>query len=287
MKSEKSKSGKDGRVPYYLGLFLALWGALKSRAGNAKNLFDPTLVQMAGLPLVDGYYLVALATGLLADPVEAVIFGITAFSGGGCIGAVVCSNASNTTKVKGILALYAGIGIVALGFALMHGFWASIMIPGFSILTALFLLSLGLTLAGFSKIGAFLTISPGAVPRIMMGALAFNILLNWDLLSGISLETSLLSNVGLAVASAGAFTLIGVVISTVFKATGVGTDFTRKGQGLALFCMGLRILWPAVPTLCTFAPLIAGLLGDVAMATANRLREKRRQQTVADALTLS
>jgi hypothetical protein len=71
---------------------------------------------MAGLPVVDGLLLSLLISGAIRDISTAIMVGIAALSGCGCITLAALMKGSLHRKIKSITKVYAITGVGALNF---------------------------------------------------------------------------------------------------------------------------------------------------------------------------
>ena len=72
------------------------------------------LLVMASLPVLDGFFISFLATGLWQDPGQALAFGLTAFSGGACVVAAMRLEGSLRERFVKALAVYGLLAVLVL-----------------------------------------------------------------------------------------------------------------------------------------------------------------------------
>src|SRR5947208_1307333 len=67
------------------------------------------LLALAGLPLLDGFFMVSAGSQFWLDPFYALSFGFTALSGAGCVSAAMVLKQSLRVKIVQVLVIYACI----------------------------------------------------------------------------------------------------------------------------------------------------------------------------------
>src|SRR3989442_5238235 len=85
------------------------------------------LLILAGLPLVDGYFLFYLRSEPFRGMLGAIIFGLTAFSGAGCLAAAISLGGSGRGRLRQISKLYLVIALGAFTIFSQQGLVSSIL----------------------------------------------------------------------------------------------------------------------------------------------------------------
>ena len=220
-----------------------------------------SLLQMSALPIIDGFYVVCLGSGIFADTCQSVLFGCCAFSGAGCVVAALHLEGGLFERLLDVLRVYLVVAVAAIGVAMAEPM-IRVMVPGqLHLLTAVFLIALGMFLSGITilvRVAKFMGVS--VLVRCMLLLIAANSLAtSCDLIFKVSFEPALLRNVGIAVvcgwllSSIGAF--VGILIASL-------DNFDRRpldiGGGISLVLMGLKLLGYLLPGWVIIIPLVSG-----------------------------
>lgn len=240
-------------------LYRLFLGVYRRAIGSRRQ----TLLQMSGLPIIDGFYVACIGSGLFADTGQSVLFGCCAFSGAGCVVAALHLEGGLFERLVDLLFVYLIVGGAAIGVAMAEPLIAA-MVPGqLHLLTAVFLIALGMYLSGIKilvRAAKFMGVS--VLVRCMLVLIAANSLTtSCDLIFKVSFEPVLLRNVGIAVLSGCLLTSIGAVAGILIASL---DNFDRRpldiGGGISLVLMGLKILGYLLPGWVLIIPLVSGCL---------------------------
>lgn len=223
------------------------------------------LLTMAGLPLVDGFFLAFLLTGLWQEPGQALAFGLTAFSGAACFVAAMQLPGTWRQRLGWVIGVYALIGLAALLIAAAQPFFASILPENLHLFTGLFLIGLGLWISevpSLRRVAGWLGFE--AAVKVMVAASLIHGALRgpvWQL----SLNPAVLGPLALAVAAGFALSALGMLLGLALSRA---TDQRplNWGAGISLVLMGLKVLGVPAPSSLVIAPLAVGCLATVALA---------------------
>lgn len=236
------------------------------------------LLTMAGLPLIDGFFLAFLLTGLWQKPGQALAFGLTAFSGAACFVAAMQLPGSFRQRLGWVTGVYALIGLGALAVSTAQPFFASILPENLQLFTGLFLLGLGLWISGVGglrRVASWMGFE--AAVKVMIAASLINGVLQgpvWRL----SLDPALMGPLALAVAAGFALTAVGMLLGLALSRAADQRPL-NWGAGISLTLMGLSVLGVTVPSSLVIAPLAVGCLVTVALAIQQAQSRDRRIAT--------
>ena len=222
-----------------------------------------TLLHMSGLPIIDGFYVACIGSGLFADTGQSVLFGCCAFSGAGCVVAALHLKGGLFERLLDVLRVYLVIAVAAIGVATAEPM-IRVMVPDqLYLLTAMFLIALGMFSSGIKilvRVGKFIGVS--VLVRCMLVLIAANSLAtSCDLIFKVSFEPALLRNVGIAVVCGWLLSSIGAFVGILIESL---DNFDRRpldiGGGISLVLMGLKVLGYLLPGWVIMIPLISGCL---------------------------
>jgi len=223
------------------------------------------LLTLAGLPLIDGFFLSFLLTGLWQEPGQALALGLVAFSGAGCFIAAMQLPGSFRQRLGWVTGVYVLIGLGALAISTAQPFFASILPENLHLFTGVFLLGLGLWLSG---VGGLRKIASGigfdAAVKVMIAASLVNGVIRgpvWRL----SWDPALLGPVALAVAAGYSLTTVGTLLGLALSRAADQRPL-NWGAAISLTLMGLSVLGVAVSSSLVIAPLVIGCLVTVTLA---------------------
>lgn len=258
---EKSQTSEESEAKSYHYSFykLSTWVIVFKGILNRLKI-DTTLLALAGAPIIDGLYVSWLANGLMANPVESVIFGMTALSGGGCIGAVMNNQESISKKAISIFAVYLVILVSAVSIGVFSPVFIDVAPKNLALLTAAFLITLGIRISGFKKIDKFWGVDPNSAVRIILVVFVLNAIQAQPSF-GICTDGELFINILISVLSGFAFTSIGLIFSTITTLLhNFDYSLIRKGQAGSLFFIGIKIIFPFFPAWLALLPLSLGFI---------------------------
>ena len=233
-----------------------------------------TLLNMSGLPIIDGFFVACIGSGLFADTGQSVLFGCCAFSGAGCVVATLHLKGGLFERLLDVLRVYLVIAVSAIGVATAEPM-IRVMVPDqLHLLTAVFLISLGFLFSGVKMlVRAANFIGVSALVRCMLVLIAANSLTtSCDLIFKVRFEPVLFRNVGIAVVSGWLLSSTGAVVGIVIENL---DNFDRRpldiGGGISLMFMGLKILGYLLPGWVILIPLISGCLIGFGKAIVPRI----------------
>lgn len=237
-------------------------------SGYANSPALRRLLTMAVLPVVDGFFIAFLQTGMWRDMGQAAVFGMTAFSGGACVIAAMELKGRWFARLAQVAVVYAVLAVSALTIASLQPVFTQALPDNLYLFTGVFLLGLGLHATGaplLQRIAMWTGFE--AVVKVMLTASLLSALmrkgidwrpaLNPELLP--FLGGALLAGFGLSVTGA----LMGLLTEKAADRQALGW-----GAGTALVLMGLNLLGFTVPNAWVLAPLAAGYLWTVAPVLA-------------------
>jgi hypothetical protein len=238
-------SQKDGDG-YYKKLL-----ALRSDEG-IKNL-----VSLAGLPLLDGFFIVSAGSKLWLDPFYVVSFGFTALSGAGCIGTVMALKQSLKSKILLVLLLYGFILFGCFLEILTLPILRSVIPSYLFYLTAVFLFGLSMVYSGIT----FLQKCNGLFGftfacKFMLIFSTFNALFHFNEIEwGLSLDFQAELMVLLAVGAGLCLTLgVGVLLGSLVELK--YRSLFERGSAISLWLMGLKVLGVDIWSLAILSPVL-------------------------------
>jgi len=230
------------------------------------------LLVVAGLPLIDGYYLGFLLRGV--DPAAAVSFAFTGFSGPACIAAVTKWTGSWRKRFVQFLAVYAVVWSGAILLWQFKPFLDTLKHDvAWSPFTGVFLLALGLEFTGVSILRQAAAVTGyRAIPRVLLLALAIQAIL-WGFTESIRSGERLnsLHYVLLALSLGSTLTFLGAVLGLAAHRVAFERRPLDMTAGIALFALGMQVFGekrlPVVFKSLFYSYAIVGLLViGVAMA---------------------
>ena len=258
---------KSKRLVRLQKLFL---GVYRRAIGSRRQ----TLLHMSGLPIIDGFFVACIGSGLFADTGQSVLFGCCAFSGAGCVVATLHLKGGLFERLLDVLRVYLVIAVSAIGVATAEPM-IRVMVPDqLHLLTAVFLISLGFLFSGVKMlVRAANFIGVSALVRCMLVLIAANSLTtSCDLIFKVRFEPVLFRNVGIAVVSGWLLSSTGAVVGIVIENL---DNFDRRpldiGGGISLMFMGLKILGYLLPGWVILIPLISGCLIGFGKAIVPRI----------------
>jgi hypothetical protein len=256
---------------------------------RSRSTQEQQLLLLAGLPLIDGVFLSAVASGLLSDPSAAVAIGVNLFSGAGCLAIALSLTGPLRQRVGLVLRVY-GFGIfpVAAALAASSSTLRGLMLPHFDVFSALVLIGLALEIAG-------LRVAPGTAqpatiaagwswaarltgtPQVVLAvAVAASMLYAVKTRPPIAFTVSVndAGMAALAVLAGMALTLVGVVFGGALRRR-VDSVWIRRGGALGLVAIAACILGAPLPNLAPLAPLLVCVaFGSVTRARAEVLSQR-------------
>ncbi len=177
--------------------------------------------------MFDGVLLAAIAGGILSDLKFALIFGISVFSGAGCIGIAA------TLKRRYIVLAYSGVAVVSVTTAVLSHVLEEILFPYFYLFSALLLITLGLEFLGKN---AF--IRPGEVAKVGFAITLIYSALHIPGSLSMDIELRVIGNVLFSVFAGFLTTTIGSYMVSKY----LDVEILRKISGLILVVLGMGTL---------------------------------------------
>jgi hypothetical protein len=234
------------------------------------------LCMLSALPLLDGYFLAFLTSDLWKDWRNALAFGLTAFSGGGCV--YVAMNLRGTVKqrIAQVVSVYIGLALGALMVSLARPFFESFLPDNVHLFTAMLLLGLGLCISGVPWLRR---IAQWAGLQYAFRLIIFASLCQGLFIKGIKVELSLdwtlLPALAVSVSAGLGLTVVGVVLG-LFLAGVADQRLLQIGAGISLALMGFNLLGAGFPSVVVISPLVLGCLWTMAHATTQGLSRSLR-----------
>ncbi len=216
-----------------------------------------TLLALAGLPLLDGFFIVSAGSQLWLDPFFAVSFGVTALSGAGCVGAAMALKQSLRAKVAQVLLVYALVLLGCVLEVLTLPILCSAIPDYLFFLTALFLFGLGMCYSGFTflqKCNGWFGFTFAC--KFMLVLSAFNGLthlkgIEWALSLDLKAEFMVLLAVGAGlVLTLGIGVLLGSLVELKYR------SLFERGTAVSLCLMGLKVLGVDIWSVAILAPVL-------------------------------
>lgn len=248
--------------PYYLSGEIQRQSS-KENSTNKNFLSEESrhLLKVAGLPLLDGYFLAFLVGSMWIDLWHCVVFGLTAFSGAASILTAMKMNGKISRRILEVCWVYIIICASALAITAFRETMISLTPENIKVFTALFLFGLGLQITGNGLLGK---VAYEIGSRSVVGAIfAFMIYngvtqaANNELYLVPSFNLDYTLPVLIAVISGFTLTLIGVFIGYKFKHVVDGTPM-KYGAGIALVIMALSVLGFEIPSYLALFPIAIG-----------------------------
>jgi hypothetical protein len=219
-----------------------------------------TLLIAAGLPLLDGFFLSFLATGLWEQVAQSVAFGLNAFSGAACVVTAMKLSGSLHRRLSTVAFIYLLLGIAAVLIAVARPFFESLLPPNLNLFTAIFLIGLALQVSGEARLqryagylGWMAAVKVMIVASVLQGMIyGFNWSFVPDLLPLPSVVLSVLAGFGL--------TTVGVLLG--YFVGHAGDDVLRPlrlSATVSLLGLGLNVLGLGIAPGVILAPLLAGI----------------------------
>lgn len=173
--------------------------------------------------------LAALTAGIIADLKLALVFGVTVFSGAGCISIA----ATLKRKFYAVSLVYLAVAVLSLLTAAFAEIMRSALFPHFYLFSALLLITLGLEFLGISA-----GIRPGEVVKVGFAIALIYSLLHIPNEVNIGIEHRMLLPVLLSVMAGFFSTLLGGILFNRYS----NPKVLRRISGLILVILGIRIL---------------------------------------------
>lgn len=255
--------GIGGYSTHKSNIMNAIWQRLRFLAGLFQLLLNlakqnKRLFVLASLPLLDGFFVGALISDVFETPISSLAFGITALSGGGCIGEIIRIQDSLSRKTIGVCIAYVAVGVFAFGLATLKPFFTQSAPVSMEILTSLFLILFGLKLGGFDKKVLSWFPAPSSVLRVMLIVVSINFL-RAPGVPEMNFNRDLFGGVGLALLGGFGFSMSGVLLSVPVQILGHFKEkYLKIGQAGSLAFMGLKILMPQLPIYLVISPVLIG-----------------------------
>lgn len=246
------------------------------------------LATLAGLPLIDGYYLGFLASDAWQDYVKAATFGLTAFSGAGCLIVATQLQGSPLKRVTKLVLVYLLIGLAAFGISLARSLFTS-LIPQMLLtpFTSIFLIGLGFSLSGipmlrriaegfgFQSTMRLMLLWPLFADRLAGSAVSYTL----------DVDPTLVPALLIALAAGFALSLSGVYLGLLSQRL-CNQQPLNLGAGVSLCGMGLALAGVPIPSPVVLLPLGVGLLSSLLLSFRHR-PSTTPGTPVSDALRIS
>lgn len=258
IKKRKSQQRLDNEEPHY-STFLSLNWTIEIGKKCLANI-DKMVFALASAPIIDGLLISCLVNGLMSNIMEAVVFGMTAFSGGACIGAVINSQKSFFKEFISIFTVYFLILVFSLSVAIVSPVFKSAAPENLTGLTAIFLIALGLKISGIKKAQRFFGVTPGSAIRVLIFSFFIKSMRLAPMLVT-SQDMWLFFLVVISVLSGFFFTCLGLLLRKLtILFTNFDYSYLKIGQAGSLILVGLKLIFPVFPTWLALVPIISGFI---------------------------
>jgi hypothetical protein len=262
-----------GGDPHYRGRWLSKMVASLQPHGPETHL-----LLLAGLPLLDGVFFGGLQSGALATPTAAAGFGLSVFSGAGCLAAASALEGSPLRRASSVIRIYGLVLAGALSGLLVLPLLAPLLLPSFHLVAVLILFGVAREIWPMHR--APLHCEPvegirarwkwglqaALLPQVALaGGLLLSILstvngvltgtLNWD---ASRCADGSLAGTAFAVLVAAAATLVGTLLLAV--AQRVSANDLCRGGAAALLLIATSALGAPLPTWLPLTALPGALL---------------------------
>lgn len=220
------------------------------------------LLVVAGLPLLDGYFLAFLAGNMWSDFWKVVGFGLTAFSGAACILTAMKMRGNLPHRLVQVSLVYLVVAFAAIFIASASNILSKIVPENISVFTALFLLGLAFTFTGnkfLAKVADF--IGARSVVGAILLILAFNAMKD-GISGGLYLDPHIVIPVSFAIGLGYMLTVLGTILG-YFTKNIIEVGPMRWGAGISLIIMAFTVLGFQIGSYWVLPPLIIGLLFSV------------------------
>lgn len=237
--------------------------------------FIPLLIA-AGLPLVDGFYLTFLATGLWRQPAQAAAFGLSAFSGAACVVTAMQLTGSLRQRLAGVVAIY---GLLAVGATVIlagRPLFESLLPPNLNLFTAVFLIGLALTVSGEVVLRRYAGYTGwmSAIKVMVLGSILNGFIhgINWRFVPDVTPLPAVL----LAVGAGFGLTLVGVLLGYLLGQSGkAALRPLRLGATVSLLALALNVLGMGIPSPLVLVPLLVGTIWTVAQTAVSAIQSRK------------
>ena len=248
------------------------WERLLPRLAQSEQ----QLLLLAGLPLVDGVFAGAVASGRLSDPLVAAAFGVNVFSGAGCLACALALEGGVRARLSVVARVYALVLVGAWLVAAAAPLLRAVLLPSFEAFAALVVLGVAFELAGVSAA----PLGPPPAPVAARWWWALRVAGQPQVVVVLALLASLLdaavrrpqltglaspSAVGLAaiaVLSGVGLTLLGALFGAAARPF-LDVAWIRRAGAAALAVVALAVLGAPIPAPAPLALLLLGLVLSV------------------------
>lgn len=239
------------------------------------------LCMLSALPLLDGYFLAFLTSDSWKDWGQALTFGLTAFSGGGCVYAASQLRGTFSQRIGQVVGVYVGLAALALTVSFARPLFIKLLPANLHLFTAMFILGLGLSHSGVpwlrriaERFGLRHAFTLMAIASLLQGLFNKDLTLQ-SLSAELSLDLAPLPALALSLSSGLGLTAVGVVLRMLLTEA-TGQQPLQIGAGVSLILMGLNLLGAGFPSGAVIGPLALGCLWVMIHATTQGLSRSLR-----------
>lgn len=220
------------------------------------------LLIMAGLPLLDGFFLSFLATDMWRDAWRSAAFGLTAFSGAGCVIAAMRLKGGIMLRAIQVLLVYSIVGIGAFLISLARPFFINLLPANLYLFTGIFLIGLGLWMTDMKflrKVAVWMGFE-AAVKVMIISSLIHGFIngTKFAVAPDSNLWAPILIAVGVGLGLSMGGMLFGLVLNKIADQKPM-----NLGAGLSLLLMGISVLGLNIPSIWVIVPLIGGCIWSI------------------------
>ncbi|EGB15691.1 hypothetical protein DND132_2488 [Pseudodesulfovibrio mercurii] len=220
------------------------------------------LLFMGLLPVLDGFYVSSLGSGLFSSTSDSIAFGLMAFSGAACIVSATNLEGSLLSRTLCAVRTYLIIGIAAVLVAGLATPLAAVIPSNMRLLTSLMVILLGLVFTEAPVLSRIARIAGGdTMPRVVMLLIGICALAADNVDWAWSARSAVMSNVLAAVGAGFCLTMTGVVIGWLCHSQeGFRENDFKLAGGLALAMVGANMSGLIrIPNWLIFMLIIGGL----------------------------
>lgn len=240
---------------------------------------EPELLEMSGLCVIDGYLLSMLLSGEIEEFYTAAIFGLSAFSGVGCISIVPYLEGSMRQRIASVTKIYSLVGIGALVLSVIYPFISNFVFLEFKYITAVIVVLIGMIVSGIERLRNFaILINP---KRVFLTGMILSVVVS--VFTGVSISFAL------QFASI-QWVLFALIVG--FCETIAATVATKRMEevmdmrvfsffaGTTLMTLGLGIAFPLISSVYAIGVFTVGVIASFSLIPIrNMLGSARRAQS--------
>ncbi len=215
------------------------------------------LMTLSALPIVDGVFIVFLATGLWQDLWSAAAFGATAFSGAGCIVAAIRLTGTWRDRLRQVVQVYILVTLGATIVTFARPLFVGLLPTELGLYSGVFLLWLGARISGIPLLQGIAGRLPceGLVIGMMIAAVVRGITVG--IVWGVETNPRLVLPLTIAISTGFGLSLAGAILGLLVTQESVRGPLDLGG-GISLMLMGCKVLGFGITSVWLIAPLVVG-----------------------------